>query len=326
VLDGDKFVMQEGTYITDYITNNALEFLDIAEQKEQPFYLSVNYTAPHAPWDKKHHPDKFYSMYDDCEFKATPNEPTHEWAGGPQDRKQEMEYRENSLRGYYAAMSAMDAGIGKILKTLKDKNMLDNTLVVFTSDNGMSMGHHGIFGKGNGTFPLNMYDTAVKVPMIISYPKCLGKGIVNESLLSHYDIFPTIVDALGLDYVTEELPGKSFLLQLLNKEQSDDDAIVVYDEYGATRMIRTIEYKYIHRFPYGPHEFYDLTCDPDENVNEVENEKYQHIIVGMRKNLNDWFYKYVDPRIDGSREAVKGKGQIDLVGVYSQGKNSFKDK
>lgn len=326
VLDGDKFVMKEGTYITDYITDNALQFLDIAEDKDQPFYLSVHYTAPHAPWDKKHHPDEFYSMYDDCEFKATPDEPTHEWAGGPGDRQEEKKKRVNNLRGYYAAMSAMDDGIGKILKTLEDKNMLDNTLVVFTSDNGMSMGHHGIFGKGNGTFPLNMYDTAVKVPMIVSYPKCLDKGIVNEDLLSHYDIFPTIVDALDLDYTTDELPGKSFLPRLLDKEQSGDDAVVVYDEYGATRMIRTKEHKYIHRYPYGPHEFYDLTCDPDEKNNEVDNEKYQDIIISMRKSLNDWFYKYADPKVDGSHEAVKGRGQIELAGVYSLGKKSFKQK
>ena len=71
--------------------------------------------------------------------------------------------RHINLRGYFAAISAMDENIGRrALDRLEARGILDDTLVIFTADNGMSMGHHGIWGKGNGTFPMNMFDTAVK--------------------------------------------------------------------------------------------------------------------------------------------------------------------
>ena len=64
--------------------------------------------------------------------------------------------RKNRLVGYYSGMTGMDEGIGEITAALKDAGIYDNTVVIFTSDNGMSMGHHGVFGKGNATYPQNM--------------------------------------------------------------------------------------------------------------------------------------------------------------------------
>ena len=69
---------------------------------------------------------------------------------------------------------------------------------LFIGDNGMNMGHHGIYGKGNGTYPLNMYDTAVKVPAIISQPGRVPATVIDENMHSHYDFLPTLLDYLGL--------------------------------------------------------------------------------------------------------------------------------
>lgn len=78
--------------------------------------------------------------------------------------------RRVNLTGYFAAITAMDANIGRLLDRLEEKGLAENTIVIFNADNGMNMGHHGIWGKGNGTFPQNMFDTSVKVPFIFSYP------------------------------------------------------------------------------------------------------------------------------------------------------------
>ena len=94
----------------------------------------------------------------------------------------------------------MDANIGRVLDWLEANKLRQNTLIIFTSDNGMNMGHHGIYGKGNGTFPPNMFDTSVKVPTLISQPGAVPEGVVCEDLLSHYDIMPTILDYMGLTH------------------------------------------------------------------------------------------------------------------------------
>ena len=135
----------------------------------------------------------------------------------------------------------------------------------------MNMGHHGIYGKGNGTFPMNMFDTSVKVPVLISRPGAVPQGIVNDDLLSHYDVLPTLLEYLGLpNPQAQTLPGRSFAPLLRGESLLEREHVIVFDEYGPVRMIRSRDWKYIHRYPYGPHEFYDLANDPDEAHNLID--------------------------------------------------------
>ena len=90
--------------------------------------------------------------------------------------------------------------IGRLLDWLEEKGLRQDTLIWFTGDNGMNMGHHGIYGKGNGTFPQNMYETSVKVPGILSRPGHVPQGQVCSELLSHYDWMPTLLDYLGIEH------------------------------------------------------------------------------------------------------------------------------
>ena len=326
VLEDGKFVMKENVYVTDYITENALTFLDEQKEGENPFYLSVHYTAPHAPWDKHHHPQRFYDRYEDCTFDSIPFETAHPWAGIKyEDNEQGRKQWKKWIQGYAAATTAMDENIGKILDKLEQDGLMNNTLIIFTSDNGMSMGQHGIFGKGNGTFPLNLYDTAVKVPMIMYVPEAEQKGQVEDTLLSHYDLLPTLLTYVGLESeIPEHLPGRSFANALEGTGQVEDREIVVFDEYGPNRMIRTKEWKYIHRYPYGPHELYDLTADPREDHNLASESEYEEVKSLMKKKLEDWFLEYADPKCDGKGEAVRGIGQIGLCGIKAEGKPAFK--
>ena len=322
--DGEP-VEVEG-YVTDIITDNAIRFLEQQKGSEQPFYLSVHYTAPHGPWNRDNHPIALWDdYYNNCAFESTPNVPPHpncsRWC-----KVDDPERRRQNLSGYYAAITEMDRNIGRLIDWIEDHEMREETLIIFTSDNGMSMGHHGIFGKGNGTFPMNMYDTAVKVPMLISQPGTVSQNIVSEELLSHYDIMPTLLDYVGLNNpVAENLPGKSFVPVLTGKDFRGHERLVVYDEYGPVRMIRTREWKYVHRYPDGPHELYDLKNDPDENNNLFLTTRYQNRIDELKSRLESWFENYTDPAVDGRREAVLGGGQLGLCGDAAKGENVFVD-
>ncbi|MGH2370245.1 MAG: sulfatase family protein, partial [Chloroflexota bacterium] len=292
-------------YVTDVITDEALRFLNDhhAAHPQQPFYLSVHYTAPHSPWTG--HPQAIVDSYADCPFESCPQEPRHPWAGGLTD--QNLGNRA-SLQGYFAAVTAMDANIGRILARLDELGVRQDTLVVFLSDNGFSCGHHGFWGKGNGTHPRNMYENSIKVPAIFSQPGRLPEGQVAEAMVSAYDFLPTLLEYLELPSPTTErnLPGRSFLPVLhgqpLPRLDGEDEIVVIYDEYGPVRMIRTPEWKYVYRHPDGPHELYDLVHDLDERRNLSADPAQADRIRDLHARMEAWFARYVLPEHDGLQE------------------------
>lgn len=302
-------------YLTDAITSDALGFINEASQETEPFFLALNYTAPHKPW-KGQHPPEYEDLYSDCGFSSCPQEAMHPWTptvdgvpiGGEADVRA-------ALVGYFAAVSAMDAGIGVILSRLEELGIRDDTLVVFSSDNGFNCGHHGIWGKGNGTFPQNVYDSSVKVPAIFALPGRIRQGVVLKELLSAYDMAATILELAGLDpRAFEHGPGQSFA-ELLGglPPAAGERAVVIFDEYGPVRMIRSTEWKYVHRYPHGPHELYDLVADPDERVNLVDQSAHAARAAGLRAQLQEWFQRHAVPGRDGSWLPVAGAGQTASV-------------
>ncbi len=314
----------ETRYITDLITERVLDYLDDFSKQENPFYISVHYTAPHDPWDEDQHPKEYIDLYRDCAFSATPDEPLHPNLI-PTAPSGTGEERKRLLRGYYAAVTAMDAGVGKLLDRLEQLGLAEDTLVIFTADNGMNMGHHGIWGKGNGTFPFNLFDSSVKVPFIARWPGHILSNRVTESMCSHYDIIQTLNDLLELGaQLPSNLPGKSFANVLLNGEDTDNH-VVILDEYGNSRMIRNREWKYIHRYPYGPCELYNLVHDPEEKHNWVDSPEYEAIRTELFARLGQWYYEYADPAVDGTREAVTGFGQMCRPGIYAAGAKTYAD-
>ena len=307
----DGQLIDEPGYVTTAITNDALAFLDRGGNAEEPFYLSVHYTAPHSPWTG--HPQDIVDSYEDCPFESCPQEPRHPWATSLTDDclgDREM------LKGYFAAVTAMDADVGRILDKVDELGITENTLVVFTSDNGFSCGHHGFWGKGNGTSPLNMYENSVKVPFIASHPGVIPEGSTAADLVSAYDFMPTLLDYLELPGPEgRNLPGKSFAGLLTGSGSPGRDSVIVYDEYGPTRMVRTHDWKYIHRYPEGPNELYDLSRDPDERGNLAGEPAQSPRVSEMRRLLEDWFAKYVDPDMDGRDRGVTGYGQLTRLGA-----------
>ncbi|MPQ44556.1 sulfatase-like hydrolase/transferase [Clostridium tarantellae] len=321
--DGNLIKVKE--YITDSITDYGLEFLENQKNSNEPFFLNLNYTAPHDPWDSSNHPKDLLDLYNNSEFNSCPIEENHPWKihwtfNGNNEQRKEV------LKGYFASITSVDNNIKRVLDKLKELGELENTLIIYTSDNGMNMGHHGIYGKGNGTSPVNMYDTSVKVPFFVTKFGDIKPRVCSD-LLSHYDIRHTLLDYLNLEDSIEDdidLPGKSFADILRNKDLEVNEDIVVYDEYGPTRMIRTKEFKLIHRYPAGPHELYDLVNDPNEKVNLINDSSKKTVIQKLRKDLKSWFIKYVNPEIDGATLPVFGGGQIGFAGLWGDGQGLFK--
>ncbi len=290
-----------------------------------PFYLQVGYTAPHSPWIGNH-PAEFVDQYANCAFASCPQDAIHPWA---RTLTTQNHGNRDALAGYFGAVTAMDAGIGRILDRLDTLGLRDETLVIFTSDNGFSCGQHGFWGKGNGTFPLNMYENSVTVPTIISQPGRVSSGHVDHGLRSHLDIFPTLLDYAGLPVPDREsLPGRSFASALNGGTSAGSDLVVVatgahpeaiHDEYGPVRMVRTDRWKYVHRYAYGPHELFDLQEDPGELVNLVADPAHISTRRELKGEIDEWFLRYADPARDGVREPVTGLGQIARAGPAGRG-------
>lgn len=237
-----------------------------------------------------------------------------------------MRYPKESLTGYYAAVTGVDKGVGRLMERLKKIGIDDNTLVIFTSDNGFNCGHHGIWGKGNGTFPLNMYDTSVKVPLVMWHPDRIAAGRTVRHMVSAYDFMPTLLDYLQIGTPARpELPGRSFAQVLTGDERPVDETapVVIFDEYGPVRMIRTYTEKYVCRYPYGPDEYYDLKNDPQEEVNLIDDPGCAERVRRLKCQMEEWFARYVDPAMDGRSERVSGNGQIDRAGRFAEGRKNY---
>jgi choline-sulfatase len=307
-VDGKR--ISEPRYITDAITEEALRFIDRAAASDAPFYLAVNYTAPHSPWTGQHLPEDL-ALYADCDFDSCPQEDAHPWfSWEPGPVSDAMRDPRPSLQGYFASVTAMDRSVGRILDRLDELDLRASTIVVFTSDNGFSCGHHGIWGKGNATWPLNMWERSVRVPFIISQPGRIPEGRVLNTLASACDLHPTLLDLAGVPVPADPLAaGTSMTKTLLGEADVRRDAVTVFDEYGGTRMVRTAEWKYVTRSE-GPAELYDLVDDPEERVDLIDDPRYSARVDEHRGVLVDWFRDHSDADLDAFHRPVSGRGQL----------------
>ncbi|MBR3503938.1 MAG: sulfatase-like hydrolase/transferase [Clostridia bacterium] len=308
--DGEaRFIDQ---YVTDFFTDRAVRYID--SRPAGPFLLSLHYTAPHTPWNHEQHREDMLRLYDDCPFACHPLQPVHPDQVGNIDVGDTDERRRYLLKGYYAAISAVDEGVGRVMEALRRNGLDKNTLVVFAGDNGMNLGQHGVWGKGNGTYPMNMYDSSVKVPFIVWGPGLVRQGAVVDNLVSHYDILPTLRAFLGQPTgADEKLPGESFLQELTEGRPPVDRRLCVLDEYGPVRMIRSRTHKLVYEGIRGGHQLYDLTADPGETVNRYGDPAYAAARRSLMAELERAFTEYALAPFGGAKTAPTGSGQLGPI-------------
>ncbi|MGN6675827.1 MAG: sulfatase family protein [Thermomicrobiales bacterium] len=290
---------------TGFITDYALEFLRTAPAG-RPFFLNVGYIATHSPYLGQE-PD-LVASYREATFRDIPPYQPHPWhknegmAGGPNYTLADLHLR---YQNYYAAVTDIDRNVGRILDALATAGTLDNTLVIYTADHGCALGHHGFWGKGNSTRPLNMYETSLRVPLLLRWPAAVARGRTLDHCVDHYDTFQTICDYADIDPRQQALadrayPGRSYRALAAGQALADWDD-TCYGEYGDLRMIRTPRYKLVARYPAGPDELFDLQADPGETVNLIGHPDHATIEAALRDQLAAFYAAHEDPRHSGLR-------------------------
>ena len=281
---------------TRIITDYALNFLDEAP-RDQPFFLNVGYIATHSPYLNQE-PD-LVALYDAAEFGDIAPYSPHPWAKNegfpdawtPEDCR--VRYQ-----NYYAAVTDIDRNVGRILDKLRAQNQLDNTIVIYTSDHGCTLGHHGFWGKGNSTRPLNMHETSLRVPLVMRYPSEIAAGTTIPNCVNHFDLFQTICDWAGATPLQSTL-GQTLRPMLRGETTNWDDT--VFGEYGDLRMIRTPHWKFVKRYPNGPHDLFDLHNDPQETRNLAGHCHYKNEQAELDATLEKYFAAIEDATKSGLR-------------------------
>ena len=161
---------------------------------EQPFFLWTGWVGPHVPWDA---PGRFATMYDPSQFSPPPEDDLSGVPASVRQRAEKFKLSEASpgelaqmSAAYYGLISHIDWHIGTILDALARRNLLENTVVIYTTDHGEMLGEHGLIQKSV------FYEGAVRVPLIIRYPRCFSPG-TSDALVELHDLTPTILELAG---------------------------------------------------------------------------------------------------------------------------------
>jgi len=283
-------------FTTNVITDHAIEF--IKQNQAEPFLCCVHYRAPHAPWLPL--PDSDWDP-----FKELDPTPPH-----PEYPKLDVEKVKQKTREYLGSVLGVDRNVGRMLETLNELNLAENTILIFTSDHGYNMGHNGIWHKGNGHWILtelpkgtpnvpplqrpNMYDNSLRVPTAIRWPGVIEPGTVIEETVCNLDWFPTLLEMTGTPMPAGNAVRGETIVPLLKGESVswDND---LYAEYSTKhqsqthmRMYRTPRWKLVRDF-LNPerHELYDLESDPQETTNLIDRDtpEIQQVIQDLHAKI-----------------------------------------
>ncbi len=295
VVNGERRKMQG--FKTDCVAGFALDFL--GQVKNRPFCLFVPFYAPHTPFD--YQPEEYRKPYENFAFSCFPRTPTHPWANpGTTRHHGDVE----SMRGYSALVTGVAANVGRILRKLDEMGVRENTTVIFTADQGFNCGHHGVWGKGNGTIPFNMYEESIRVPLIWNHPGRIPRGRTVEAMVSSYDFFPTILDYLGLKAAPDERRvGRSYAPFLAGRNPAWRSRL--YFEYAYVRAVRTRNLKYVQRSSQWPSELFDLEADPGETRNVIHDAGQQAQVRALARELDEFFRRNGAVPVDEWRSAVR---------------------
>ena len=266
---------------TDVQTDFALDFLE--RHHKQPFCLYVPFYAPHTPYD--YQPERDRARYSGAAFPCFPDTPQHPWQNRGLAR---MHGNREAKQAYSALITGADYNIGRVLDHLEKLRVRENTLIVFTADQGWNAGHHGVWGKGNGTVPFNMYEESLRVPLIWNHPRRIRGGQTIDAMVSSYDYFPALLDYVGIEPPPDSRRvGRSYAPFLGGRRPSWRNRL--YFEYAYVRAIRTENMKYVERTDGYPSELFDIEADPGETRSVLGEPAYTAQAAKLRAELAEWF-------------------------------------
>jgi len=295
-------------YSTDQYTDWAIDLIKgEGRDKEKPWYLWLCYGAVHSPYTPAERHKREYAGIDfetpaDI-FPMRPGKPdwaqkVNAWEKGPGGRPM---WNGRSLTSYvqqyHQGVLAIDEGVDRLLKTLDETGQRENTLIVFTSDQGLAWGQHGF--RGTKVAP---YDANIRSPLIFSFPGKIPEGVVSQTPVGGVDIVPTIFSFAGIDMPWEmhgedltpllknpkaDWPHPMLLTGLGRRYGSDTDVIpsgedVFHGDVPWYVMLREGRYKYIRPLIEDLEELYDLQQDPEELDNLAIKAEHQETLKRLR--------------------------------------------
>jgi arylsulfatase A-like enzyme/alpha-L-fucosidase len=243
------------------IVDEAVKFLSGERDKSKPFFMYLGFPCPHDPrWSAK----EFRDLYDPAKLPLPPNyQPVHAYNIGVdmtcRDERLEAwprtpEAIRRHLHDYYSLITGMDRDIGRLLDALDKQALAENTIIIFSSDQGIALGSHGLMGKQN------LYDDTQRVPLLISGP---GIPQGKSAALGYvHDIFPTICE-LAMVPVPEGIDGRSLAPVIRGKsEKVRDQLMMAYT--NTQRSVRDGRWKLIRLAQINRTQLFDLEKDPRE--------------------------------------------------------------
>jgi arylsulfatase A-like enzyme len=263
----DQMIDPEG-HATDLLTGWSVDYIHERSNHEQPFFLFLSHLAPHFPV-----------------------QPPDEWLERVLQREPGITQTRANL---VAFIEHLDAGIGKVIDALKETGAYENTIIIFTSDNGGRLAdeaNNGPFRDGKQS----VYEGGIRVPAGVTWAGHIQPGTASGRIILTMDLFPTLLDAAGITY-EDPLNGESFLPTLLGHEQRiDRDEPLFFTRreggmrYGGLTIqaVRLGDWKLLQNSPFEPRELYNLEDDPYEENNVVDDypEKVSELNALMMKHL-----------------------------------------
>jgi len=291
---GGKLTQMRG-FGADIVTDDALAFLQTNRSK--PFALLLHFREPHMPYGPVPEQDSAPFQTLDPTIPDYPNLRTNQV--------------KNWTRDYYAAIHSVDRNIGRLLARLDELELAGRTIVMFMSDHGYMIGHHGLHSKGNGNWVVggstgpkrpNMFEESIRIPLIIRWPGVVKPGLEIATPVSNIDTWASVLGMLGFqppgDWKQEGIDFSPLL-----RGQTTRTHEVIFGQYdlhnGAKahlRMIRTADWKLIRNWlTNGLDELYDLKNDPGETKNRYDDPKVASIQADLQKQLLAWMRRIDDP-------------------------------
>lgn len=286
--DGRLSAPQMKGFSTDIFAGSAIDFLNdyASGSRKKPFFCYVSFTAPHDPYSPR---EDYIDMYRHDALPLPGNfMPLHPF----EFDSQQLTIRDENLSpwprnaetirailaDYYGLITHMDDTIGEIIQVLTERGLYDNTIIVFSSDNGMAVGSHGLLGKQN------LYEHSMKVPLIIKGPG-IPEGAVTDALVYLFDLYPTLAELCGLP-MPENIDGLSLVPVISGHSQKVRSSLFTAYRHTA-RAVRTKEWKLI-RYPTRDYsQLFNLVNDPLELNNlageAIYQEKYNELIQLMQQ-------------------------------------------
>lgn len=277
--------MYSGVHSTDIFTRAAVDFIR-DYQDEKPFFLYLSFMAPHDP---RNAPGAFHEQYEDANIELPANFlPSHPFDNGEltiRDEKLAGHPRqageiEAHTRDYYAMISHVDQSVGKLLKALQEKGVYENSIIVFTGDNGLALGQHGLMGKQN------LYEHSIKVPLIITGPG-LPKDQRKHNMNYLFDLFPTLCDLLDIP-TPKSVQGQSFSEAFLNDSFPGRD-YMIYQYKDVQKAVREKDLKLIRYRVNGRDtlQLFNLAKDPFELDNMAYSQEFQSAVQALTARWED---------------------------------------